>query len=101
MRGDLIYAFHSIALGGVKRKIHRRGNSHEKYTGAAAWPAAPPQATKAAKKKSTALQDAFKARLAGSRFRVLNEELYTMTSSESFDRFSARPDLFEEYHEGR
>lgn len=64
-------------------------------------PAAPPQATKAAKKKSTALQDAFKARLAGSRFRVLNEELYTMTSSESFDRFSARPGLFEEYHEGR
>jgi len=50
--------------------------------------------------KKASMQDAFKARLAGSRFRILNEELYTTTSKESFDRFSSNPDLFEQYHEG-
>ena len=51
-------------------------------------------------KKSTALQDAFKARLSGSRFRILNEELYTTASDESYQRFSTNPELFEQYHEG-
>jgi ribosomal RNA-processing protein 8 len=52
------------------------------------------------KKKSTKLQDSFKARLSGSRFRILNEELYTTTSSTSFDRFSNNPELYHQYHEG-
>eukprot|EP00339_Tiarina_fusa_P023240 CAMPEP_0117069268 /NCGR_PEP_ID=MMETSP0472-20121206/48575_1 /TAXON_ID=693140 ORGANISM="Tiarina fusus, Strain LIS" /NCGR_SAMPLE_ID=MMETSP0472 /ASSEMBLY_ACC=CAM_ASM_000603 /LENGTH=369 /DNA_ID=CAMNT_0004791721 /DNA_START=145 /DNA_END=1254 /DNA_ORIENTATION=+ len=52
------------------------------------------------KPKTSTLQDAFKARLSGSRFRILNEELYTTTSKESFDRFSSNPELFEQYHEG-
>jgi ribosomal RNA-processing protein 8 len=46
------------------------------------------------------LQDAFKARLSGSRFRILNEELYTKESKKSFGQFSANPELFEQYHEG-
>lgn len=46
------------------------------------------------------LQDAFKARLAGSRFRILNEELYTKPSSSSFARFANEPELYEQYHEG-
>jgi ubiquinone/menaquinone biosynthesis C-methylase UbiE len=50
--------------------------------------------------KKSSLQDAFKARLTGSRFRILNEELYTTTSKESLDRFSKNPELFEQYHEG-
>jgi ribosomal RNA-processing protein 8 len=49
---------------------------------------------------SSTLQNAFKARLSGSRFRILNEELYTKTSEESFERFSQNPELFEQYHEG-
>lgn len=49
---------------------------------------------------SSKLQNAFKARLSGSRFRILNEELYTKTSEESFERFSQNPELFEQYHEG-
>ena len=52
------------------------------------------------KKTKPSLQDAFKARLTGSRFRILNEELYTTTSSESYDRFSKEPELFQQYHEG-
>ena len=46
------------------------------------------------------LQDAFKARLAGSRFRILNEELYTKPSKSSFERFASEPELYEQYHEG-
>ena len=51
-------------------------------------------------KKMSKLQDAFKARLTGSRFRILNEELYTKESKESFERFSKNPELFEQYHQG-
>jgi ribosomal RNA-processing protein 8 len=49
---------------------------------------------------SSSIQNAFKARLAGSRFRILNEELYTTTSQESYKRFANNPSLFEQYHDG-
>ena len=51
-------------------------------------------------RKASKLQSAFEARLSGSRFRILNEELYTKTSEESFERFSKNPELFVQYHEG-
>lgn len=51
-------------------------------------------------KGQSKLQDAFKARLAGSRFRILNEELYTKPSDSSFARFTSQPELYEQYHEG-
>jgi len=51
-------------------------------------------------KKSNPVQEAFKARLAGSRFRILNEELYTTTSQKSYDKFKENPELFEQYHDG-
>lgn len=46
------------------------------------------------------LQKSFRARLSGSRFRLLNEELYTTTSKSAFKRFSENPALYDEYHEG-
>ncbi len=51
-------------------------------------------------KKKNSIQEVFKARLAGSRFRILNEELYTTTSKTSYDKFKKNPELFEQYHEG-
>lgn len=51
-------------------------------------------------KNKSSMQDSFKARLAGSRFRSLNEDLYTTTSQHSFERFSKNPELLEQYHEG-
>jgi ribosomal RNA-processing protein 8 len=48
----------------------------------------------------SSLQRSFQERLSGSRFRILNEELYTSTSSSAFDRFQQNPTLFDEYHEG-
>lgn len=48
----------------------------------------------------SALQRAFMQRLSGSRFRELNEELYTTTSQSAYERFTSNPELFERYHEG-
>mmetsp|Transcript_52572 Transcript_52572/g.57051 ORF Transcript_52572/g.57051 Transcript_52572/m.57051 type:complete len:425 (+) Transcript_52572:44-1318(+) len=52
------------------------------------------------KRNMNSVQKAFKARLAGSRFRILNEELYTTTSKKSYDKFTENPELFEQYHDG-
>lgn len=52
------------------------------------------------KGKFSSLQQSFMARLTGSRFRELNEELYTSTSSSAFEKFSSQPAFYEQYHEG-
>jgi len=46
------------------------------------------------------LQKSFLERLTSSRFRELNEELYTHSSQHSFDYFTANPELFDQYHVG-
>ena len=46
------------------------------------------------------LQRSFLERLTSSRFRELNEELYTHSSQHSFDYFTANPELFDQYHVG-
>jgi len=46
------------------------------------------------------LQKAFLERLTSSRFRELNEELYTHSSDHSFDYFTQNPELFDQYHVG-
>lgn len=51
-------------------------------------------------RNKSSLMKKFKARLWGSRFRLLNEELYTTSSTEAFEKFSKQPKLFEEYHQG-
>ena len=57
-------------------------------------------AAKVGSASTSALQKAFQERLTGSRFRILNEELYTSTSTKAFQRFQQNPSLFDEYHEG-
>lgn len=52
------------------------------------------------KRPMSALQQKFLSRLAGSRFRELNEELYTTDSSSALQRFQEKPELFEQYHDG-
>lgn len=49
---------------------------------------------------ASSLQKSFKDRLSGSRFRILNEELYTTASNRAFQRFSSAPELYHQYHEG-
>ncbi|POS86792.1 hypothetical protein EPUL_001751 [Erysiphe pulchra] len=48
----------------------------------------------------TQLQAAMRQKLLSSRFRYLNETLYTATSSHSLKLFQENPEMFNEYHEG-
>ena len=50
--------------------------------------------------KLTPLQSAMRAKLMGSRFRHLNESLYTKSSAESMQLFNQNPNFFNEYHAG-
>ena len=48
----------------------------------------------------TPLQNSMRQKLISSRFRTLNETLYTTSSTSSYELFNQKPDLFTEYHEG-
>lgn len=52
------------------------------------------------KKPLSALQEKLMTRLRGGRFRMLNEELYTNTGGNMFDKFQKDFSSFEEYHNG-
>jgi ribosomal RNA-processing protein 8 len=50
--------------------------------------------------KLTPLQQKMKEKLAGSRFRWINEQLYTTTSKDALKLFKENPYIFDEYHTG-
>lgn len=63
-----------------------------------------PVAVEPAKKtdttKLTPLQRKMQEKLAGSRFRWINEQLYTSTSGDALKLIAENPDMFDEYHNG-
>ncbi|GKZ24519.1 25S rRNA (adenine645-N1)-methyltransferase [Aspergillus brasiliensis] len=67
-----------------------------KTSAAESLPVAPPK-TEAI---LTPLQQAMRQKLISSRFRHLNETLYTTPSAKALELFSANPELFDEYHAG-
>jgi ribosomal RNA-processing protein 8 len=52
------------------------------------------------KRQMSKLQLKMASKLSGSRFRWINETLYTAKSEESFQLFSKEPELFSIYHKG-
>ncbi|RLV89461.1 25S rRNA [Spathaspora sp. JA1] len=50
--------------------------------------------------KLTPLQQKMMAKLSGSRFRWINEQLYTISSESALDLIKSQPSLFDEYHAG-
>jgi ribosomal RNA-processing protein 8 len=58
------------------------------------------QQAQSAPSKLTPLQASMRQKLISSRFRYLNETLYTTPSASSFELFSQNPEFFNEYHEG-
>ncbi|KAL4870036.1 hypothetical protein BDV12DRAFT_69110 [Aspergillus spectabilis] len=68
----------------------------DKAPAAKTLPSAPPK-TEAT---LTPLQQAMRQKLISSRFRHLNETLYTTPSTKALELFTASPELFEEYHAG-
>ncbi|KAL6239241.1 methyltransferase-domain-containing protein [Aspergillus navahoensis] len=63
---------------------------------AESMPPAPPITTATL----TPLQQAMRQKLISSRFRHLNETLYTNPSTKALELFTTNPELFEEYHAG-
>ncbi|EMG46261.1 RRP8 25S rRNA [Candida maltosa Xu316] len=51
-------------------------------------------------KKLTPLQQKMMAKLSGSRFRWINEQLYTINSEDALKLIKETPSLFDEYHQG-
>lgn len=51
-------------------------------------------------KKLTPLQQKMMAKLTGSRFRWINEQLYTISSKDALKLVQEQPQLFDEYHDG-
>lgn len=72
-------------------------DSNEASTTTEALPPPPPPAAEA---KLTPLQQAMRQKLVSSRFRHLNETLYTAPSGKAMELFTANPELFDEYHAG-
>ena len=85
-----------------KRKQKHESPSHEAGTAGHDDGSSPKQARElnTSVRAKSALQQSFLARLSGSRFRELNEDLYTTTSDTAYKRFSENPELFDQYHEG-
>lgn len=50
--------------------------------------------------KLTPLQRKMLSKLSGSRFRWINEQLYTTTSDNALEMIKKQPELYEEYHKG-
>ncbi|KAI9884346.1 MAG: DNA damage-inducible protein 1 [Watsoniomyces obsoletus] len=48
----------------------------------------------------TPLQASMREKLISARFRHLNQNLYTTSSTDSFQHFQNHPDMFDEYHQG-
>ena len=49
--------------------------------------------------KKAGLLDRFEAKLQGSRFRWLNEQLYTQAGSQALEMLAADPSMYQEYHQ--
>ncbi|CDR37577.1 CYFA0S01e12530g1_1 [Cyberlindnera fabianii] len=62
-------------------------------------PSAPPQLDLPSR-KLTPLQQKMMAKLTGSRFRWINEQLYTITSDAALKLVKEQPSIFDEYHDG-
>jgi ribosomal RNA-processing protein 8 len=56
--------------------------------------------TKFSKKEKHSIKNKMEENLLGSKFRILNEKLYTISSEEAFEYFKNNPEDFEIYHKG-
>jgi hypothetical protein len=86
----------------AKAGKHAASTTSSASSSASVSSAASSSGKKAGKKASklSQLQQKFKDKLKGSKFRWINEQLYTATGGVSFDLFQEQPDLFTVYHEG-
>ncbi|KAL5411753.1 hypothetical protein PMIN06_010819 [Paraphaeosphaeria minitans] len=84
-----------------KKKTKKEHKGEQPVTDAAMPPAAILQSLLPPEPKGlTPLQKSMRQKLAGARFRHLNETLYTKPSADSLALFKEDPSMFEDYHRG-
>ncbi|CAG8938074.1 unnamed protein product [Penicillium salamii] len=85
-----------------KNKANASEDTEKDSAASAPKPAAPAPAAPALPPTAnlTPLQQAMRQKLVSSRFRHLNETLYTTPSEKAVELFNANPELFDEYHAG-
>ena len=86
----------NLAAGAAMGKGH--GNSSGGSSGSSSNTAG--KSSGSGGSKLSALQQQFAKKLEGSRFRVINERLYTTSGATAFEEFQTQPTLFNAYHEG-
>lgn len=100
----------SITESTIKEKKHKNkkeSESLESESGSAPAPAPTPAPSAQIikpkpiqKPKLTPLQQKMMEKLSGSRFRWINEQLYTTTSEQAVQIIKNQPEMFDEYHTG-
>lgn len=86
--------------GNKKNKSGEEDTADKKASNGASSAEPLPVAPPATEAKLTPLQQAMRQKLISSRFRHLNETLYTTPSTQALELFSSNPELFDEYHAG-
>jgi ribosomal RNA-processing protein 8 len=77
-----------------------KGKKPRKSPGKRRGPVQSPHARTKASTSGTSILAAFKQKLQGSKFRWLNEQLYSSSSQSSCALLKQHPQYFEQYHEG-
>lgn len=91
--GDVVSPGHHDKKRNKDRPSRSRGTTVT--TAPSVLPPAPPPTS-----ALTPLQQKMRAKLISSRFRHLNEQLYTTDSTTALSLFASQPELFNEYHAG-
>ena len=82
----------------VVKKKKKKKTKHEEAEAPAARTEVAPVSAK--KQKREEEDDELQRKLMGARFRLLNEQLYSIKSEEAVNLFGEHPELFEVYHRG-
>lgn len=94
-------AGHPAPMPADKKKRNKKQQDLLSQASLDAAEAAPAGSSVTGKKKSSGLLERMRSKLAGGRFRMLNEQLYTSQGQVAFSMMQGQPDLFEQYHEVR
>ena len=96
-----VTAGHPAPMPAGKKKRNKKQQDLLSQASLDAAEAAPAGSSVTSKKKSSGLLERMRSKLAGGRFRMLNEQLYTSQGQDAFSMMQGQPDLFEQYHEVR
>lgn len=84
----------------ISEPLSKKQKKKQKVEGKVTKEIASEPVAKPASTSLTPLQEKMQKKLTGSRFRWINEQLYTTSSKDAVELFKEQPNMFEEYHCG-